>query len=116
MASITSLADPWVTRIVAHVYAKHRADTPGKPDGEGNVTMLPNKKKFVRTAEVLLAQYGLDVSKKVVKANKVRCTCTLVSTCRCCCRCADGVRSPALSLSVPVSLLCLSAGSLGHHD
>jgi len=85
MTSITSFADYFVVRIVAHEYAKHRRDVPTKPDAEGNVALIPNKKKFVRTAAALSSQYGLLVEPKLIKANKVSTSgiCTVFARCVC---------------------------------
>jgi hypothetical protein len=71
MATITTLADPWVVRIIAHEFAKVRNDLPSRADAEGNVTMIPNKKKFTHTSAVLAAKYGLITDAKLIKNNKV---------------------------------------------
>jgi len=79
MTSITTLADQFVTRIVAHEYAKVRNDVPSKADADGNVVMLPNKKKYSRTAAVVSAKYGLLLEAKLIKAHKVSAQCDTVA-------------------------------------
>jgi len=71
MTTITTLADQWVVRIIAHEFAKVRNDLPSKADAEGHVTMIPNKKKFTSTSAVLAAKYGLIVDARLIKNNKV---------------------------------------------
>lgn len=71
MTTITTLADHFVMRIVAHEFAKVRGDVPSKADLVGNVTLIPNKKKYSYTAACLAAKFGLLLDAKLIKANKV---------------------------------------------
>jgi hypothetical protein len=66
MAKITSLTDPLIKSVVAHVFNKFRADVEGK-DGE----MVPSKSKFRQTSNQLLSQYNIVMDPVWLKNKKV---------------------------------------------
>lgn len=75
MATISTLNDPLVAGIVAHVFNKFRADVVGA-DGK----LKANKKKFTLTESLLLSQYNLNVPKALLKSKQVS-TAGLVHSC-----------------------------------
>ena len=66
MATINSLKDDLVRRIVLHVFNKHRADVVGK-DG----LPKPSKKKFSLTSSQLLSEYNMDIDATFLKNHNV---------------------------------------------